>query len=109
MADVRDTIREQLEAIDVDVDGDGESALALLSGTKNFDVLLTDLGLPGAITGRTLCQLARERRPHMKLLTMTGYNEEAGAQGGGGRSKLGHLHKLFTLNDLKEQLQGLTA
>ena len=53
---------------------DGPSALAILNGSQAIDLLLTDVGLPG-LNGRQLADAARERRPDLKILFMTGYVE----------------------------------
>ena len=53
---------------------DGAGALAILSAAQPIDLLLTDVGLPG-MNGRQLADAARERRPDLKVLFMTGYVE----------------------------------
>ena len=42
---------------------DGPSALALLETGQHFDLLFSDIGLPGGINGRTLADQARLRTP----------------------------------------------
>ncbi len=54
----------------------GTEAMALLSGTLHFDLLITDVGLPGP-NGRQVADLARERLPAIRVLLMTGYAERA--------------------------------
>ncbi|MFP2899454.1 PAS domain S-box protein [Corallococcus sp. 4LFB] len=61
---------------------DGPSGLRLLESLPRVDLLLTDLGLPGGLTGRQLADLARQRRPALKVLFMTGY-AQAAAQASG--------------------------
>ncbi|WP_210497221.1 PAS domain-containing hybrid sensor histidine kinase/response regulator [Microvirga antarctica] len=51
---------------------DGPSALAVLQTTQPVDLLLTDVGLPG-LNGRQLADAARELRPDLNILFMTGY------------------------------------
>ena len=53
---------------------DGAGALAIPLGGAANDLLLTDVGLPG-MNGRQLADAARERRPDLKVLFMTGYVE----------------------------------
>jgi PAS domain S-box-containing protein len=53
---------------------DGAAALAILFADQPIDLLLTDVGLPG-MNGRQLADAARERRPDLKVLFMTGYVE----------------------------------
>ena len=51
---------------------DGPSGLAALAGAARVDLLVTDVGLPG-LNGRQLADAARERRPELPVLFVTGY------------------------------------
>ncbi len=55
---------------------DGPSALRILQSAQRIDLLVTDIGLPG-LNGRQLADAAREKRPTLKILFMTGYAEKA--------------------------------
>ena len=55
---------------------DGPSGLKLLQSKLRIDLLVTDIGLPG-LNGRQLADAAREHRPDLKILFMTGYAENA--------------------------------
>ena len=55
---------------------DGDAALLLVQTPAAIDLLITDVGLPG-MNGRQLAELARERRPHLRVLFVTGYAEKA--------------------------------
>ncbi|HZH10158.1 MAG TPA: PAS domain S-box protein [Microvirga sp.] len=60
---------------------DGPSALRILQSRQRIDLLVTDVGLPG-LNGRQVADHARERRPDLKILFITGYAENAAvAQG----------------------------
>ncbi|WPB57704.1 ATP-binding protein [Xylophilus sp. GOD-11R] len=54
----------------------GYEAMSVLEIDHGFDLLLTDVGLPGP-NGRQVADLARERIPGIKVILMTGYAEEA--------------------------------
>ncbi|WP_312758978.1 ATP-binding protein [Pulveribacter sp.] len=54
----------------------GAEAMALLSGVLQYDLLITDVGLPGP-NGRQVADFARERLPAIRVLLMTGYAERA--------------------------------
>ena len=54
----------------------GNAALAMLSGAVHFDLLLSDVGLPGP-NGRQVADFAREKFPAIKIILMTGYAEQA--------------------------------
>jgi len=55
---------------------DGPSGLQILRGDEAIDLLITDVGLPG-MNGRQLADQAREMRPGLKVLFITGYAENA--------------------------------
>jgi CheY-like chemotaxis protein len=55
---------------------DIESALRILRGDQSLDLLVTDVGLPG-MNGRDLADIARGLRPHLPILFITGYAENA--------------------------------
>ena len=53
--------------------GEGATALQLLRTSGRVDVLVTDVGLPGGMNGRQVADAARERRPDLPVLFITGY------------------------------------
>jgi len=55
---------------------DGPAGLKILQSQQRIDLLVTDVGLPG-INGRQLADAAREKRPHLQVLFITGYAENA--------------------------------
>jgi CheY-like chemotaxis protein len=55
---------------------DSETALRLLDADKKFDLLLTDVVLPGK-NGRELATEIEKRRPGVKVIFMTGYSRNA--------------------------------
>jgi CheY-like chemotaxis protein len=55
---------------------DGPAGLKILQSRQGIDLLVTDVGLPG-INGRQLADAARETRPQLKVLFITGYAENA--------------------------------
>jgi PAS domain S-box-containing protein len=55
---------------------DGPSGLKMLQSRERIDLVVTDVGLPG-LNGRQLADHARERRPDLKILFITGYAENA--------------------------------
>ncbi|MBO9353830.1 GAF domain-containing protein [Bordetella petrii] len=73
---VREMVRESLAGLQLRVlaASDGEAGVRLLADTPRVDLLLTDVGLPG-LNGRRLADIARESRPGLNVLFMTGYAE----------------------------------
>ena len=55
---------------------DAAGGLRVLQSVARIDLLVTDVGLPG-MNGRQLADQARESRPHLKVLFITGYAENA--------------------------------
>jgi signal transduction histidine kinase/CheY-like chemotaxis protein len=55
---------------------DSATALRLLDADKKFDLLLTDVVLPGK-NGRELANEVEQRRPGTKIIFMTGYSRNA--------------------------------
>jgi two-component system, NtrC family, sensor kinase len=55
---------------------DGPSALALLDAGRHFDLLFSDIGLPGGMNGHMLADQARLRCPELGVLLTTGYGNE---------------------------------
>jgi PAS domain S-box-containing protein len=61
--------------------GDAEAALARLDGLdgsgEDFDLVFTDVILPGPMNGSDLARAVKERRPDIRLLFTSGYTENA--------------------------------
>jgi CheY-like chemotaxis protein len=56
--------------------GDGHAALPMLTSNARLDLMITDVGLPG-LNGRQLAEIARQHRPDLRILFVTGYAEQA--------------------------------
>ncbi len=52
---------------------DGPAALRVLRSGTHVDVLVTDVGLPNGLNGRQVAEKARECRPDLPVLLITGY------------------------------------
>jgi signal transduction histidine kinase/ActR/RegA family two-component response regulator len=64
---------------------DGDSALALVQPDTRVDLLLTDVMLPGQLTGPRVAEEMARRRPGIPVLYASGYSQEMielGAHGG---------------------------
>jgi PAS domain S-box-containing protein len=61
---------------------DSIEALARLEEPAEFDLLLTDLGLPG-LNGRQLAEAALQRWPKLRILYVSGYGQNAIIASGG--------------------------
>lgn len=56
---------------------DGPRALKILEAHPEIDLLVTDVGLPKGMNGRQLANIARDQRPGLNVLFITGYAENA--------------------------------
>ncbi len=56
---------------------DGKSALALIDRGERFDLLFTDVVIPGGMSGRELAEIVAKRRPGLKVLYTSGYTDNA--------------------------------
>jgi PAS domain S-box-containing protein len=56
---------------------DSASGLKVLQSDVRIDLLITDVGLPGGLNGRQMADAARQRRPGLRVLFITGYAENA--------------------------------
>jgi CheY-like chemotaxis protein len=70
----REGVRQVLETLDyqVRVASDGKEALELFASQGGFDLVVTDLVMPG-VGGMALYKTLKERDPEVKVIIMTGY------------------------------------
>jgi CheY-like chemotaxis protein len=74
----------------------GEEALDL-ARARNFDVVFSDVVMPGMGGLRLAEQLAQER-PELPVILATGYSEEIAKSGSGGRPVILKPYRLATLS-----------
>ena len=55
----------------------GTEALAIVDSDIGFELMFTDVIMPGAMNGRALAEQALRRRPTLKVLFTSGYTENA--------------------------------
>ncbi len=76
---VRKTVIRQLRDLgyqSIEADS-GAAALELIGQGAEFDLLLTDVVMPGGMTGYQLADAIRQERPDLKVLFTSGYTELA--------------------------------
>jgi CheY-like chemotaxis protein len=86
---------------------DGIAALEVLRSTRPLDLLITDVGLPNGVNGRQLADAARELRPNLHVLFITGYAENAVFRHGHVESGVDVLTKPFAIEELARRVVGL--
>jgi two-component system cell cycle sensor histidine kinase/response regulator CckA len=77
--DLRVLTERQLKALGYKTQSamDGKTAIEILDSDRHFDLLLTDVVLPGGMGGVALSREAKTLRPTIKTLYMSGYTENA--------------------------------
>ena len=85
----------------------GQAALKVLQSNARIDLLVTDVGLPGGMTGRQLAEGGRAVRPDLKVLFITGFAENAVVSHGHLESGMHMLTKPFSLDTLARRIKGL--
>ncbi len=104
---IRMTLVEALvdEGFDVLEAESGDEALPMLLADRTIRLLLTDIRLPGDLDGHELAERARNERPDLPIIFMTGQLDS------GDRSN-GHdlfISKPYTLTDICDAARQLTA
>jgi PAS domain S-box-containing protein len=76
---VRDYVLTQLHSLGYVTlaAANGEEALAIFAAGNEFDLLFTDVIMPGALNGRQLANELQKRKPGLKVLFTSGYTENA--------------------------------
>jgi PAS domain S-box-containing protein len=83
---------------------DGPSGLEMLRSERLIDLLVTDVGLPG-LNGRQLAEAARQFRPNLKVLFMTGYAENAALASGFLEPGMSMITKPFAMEALATRIR----
>jgi PAS domain S-box-containing protein len=86
---------------------DGASGLAVLRSDIRVDLLVSDVGLPGGMNGRQLADAARQFRPGLKVLFITGYAENTVLHNEHLEPGMQVLTKPFTLEALAARIKAI--
>jgi len=83
----------------------GREALSIVESGVAFDMLLTDVIMPGGMNGRELAERAGALRPGLKVLFMSGYSENAIVHNGRLDAGVQLLHKPYRRRELAAKLR----
>ncbi|MBO9547150.1 PAS domain-containing sensor histidine kinase [Caulobacter sp.] len=102
---VRLLVREVLEelgyrAIEV---AEPQAAISVLKSQTPIHLMISDVGLPG-MNGRQLAEVARDARPDLAILFITGYAENAAIRAGFLGSNMQMISKPFALDALAAKI-----
>jgi len=84
-ATIRAAVVQQLQSLGYVVDQapDGTAGFAAVAAAaRPYDLLLTDITMPGQLNGRALADAVQSRRPETRVLFMSGYPETSATRGG---------------------------
>ena len=106
-SEVRRLLVRMLEGLGYRVSEVGDAAAALkgLARSHSTDVLLSDVVLPGDLSGTELAERFRQSSPRTKLIFMTGYSPEAAGNVGIDFADTHLLRKPFSKMDLALKLR----
>lgn len=104
---IRMTLAEVLtdDGYEVVEAGDADEALAALEREHDLSVMLTDIQLPGALDGKALAAKARETRPNLPVIFMSGRPDPSA-----GSSPLDvHINKPYLPSTISAAVRRLTG
>lgn len=92
------------EGFTTEVAYNAREALAIMD-KADFDMLFTDLIMPGGMNGVSLAREARRRDPSIKILLTTGYSENSIERTGSGGEEFEVLSKPYLPNELAKKVR----
>jgi PAS domain S-box-containing protein len=87
--------------------GDSATGLKVLQSDVRIDLLVTDVGLPGGMNGRQMADAARNHRPDLKVLFITGYAENAILGNGMLPPGMAVLTKPFAMDNMAARIRSM--
>ncbi len=84
----------------------GNEAYEVFQSDPTFDLLLTDIVMPGKLQGTDLARAAREIHPNLPVVFMSGYARKAAVHGNGLHPDDVRLMKPVRMSDLVRALDG---
>jgi len=104
---VRNFVTAQLESLGYKTvsAGDGHAALQMIEAGQAFDLLFTDIVIPGGMSGRELADEIAKRRPGLKVLYTSGYTDNAIVHHGKLDDGVMLLTKPYRRNQLAEMIR----
>lgn len=76
-----------------------ENALDYIAGGETFQVLVTDMRMPG-MSGAELAKIVRQKLPEVKIILASGYSEEIARKELAGSTDFYFISKPYSLEDL---------
>ena len=98
----------QEEGFEVVEAWDGSEAIRLLNGPDRFDVLFTDVRMPGGFDGIDVAMHARHRYPAIPILVVSGYAVQLETRLGPLKPPLLFVGKPYRLDNIVASLRSLS-
>ncbi|MGY3550953.1 signal transduction histidine kinase/CHASE3 domain sensor protein/ActR/RegA family two-component response regulator [Bradyrhizobium sp. USDA 4472] len=104
---VRNFVTAQLQSLGYKTvaAGDSKAALQMIEDGQAFDLLFTDVVIPGGMSGRELADEVAKRRPGLKVLYTSGYTDNAIVHHGKLDDGVMLLTKPYRRNQLAEMIR----
>ncbi len=83
----------------------GQEALKILAEDEKFDLLFSDVVMPGGMNGYELAQQATELKPNLKVLLTSGFTSKTIAHNGLARFASNLLNKPYRKDDLAQRIR----
>jgi CheY-like chemotaxis protein len=107
---VRKSVITQINSLGystIEASGPAE-ALEIISSPESFDLLFSDIVMPGPFDGVELARLARERRPGLKIMLSSGFPDlKSGRSSDDSYEQWQILKKPYRRSELQAALQGI--
>jgi PAS domain S-box-containing protein len=88
---------------------DGASALALVDQGVKFDLLFTDIIMPGGMNGKELAEAIGQRRPGVKVLFTSGYTDDTVVHEGHLDPGIALLRKPYRKSELSRSIRDVLS
>ena len=87
---------------------EAQAAIRELSSNRAIHLMISDVGLPG-MNGRQLAEVARSHRPHLPILFLTGYAENAAIRSGFLGTNMAMITKPFAMVTLSAKIEEMIS
>ena len=101
-------VLEELGYVTIEA-ADGAAGIDVLRSDVHIDLLVTDVGLPGALNGHRVAEAGRAARPDLKVLFITGYAQNTALRGFDLAPGMHLLTKPFSMEVLVNKIKDIIA
>lgn len=88
---------------------DGNAAVKVMESTAPVELVLSDIIMPGGMSGLDLAEIVRQRWPETAVVLMSGYSYDEFSRRGINPDAIGLLRKPFTKNELLRKIEDVVS